>query len=285
MDERIEEIHRATGHQGVKRSLYFARRVDPVVEESKVREVVSRCERCCSIDPAPMKWEKGSLGVDGMWDRVGMDIIHYQGMHFLNLIDHGPSRFAIWRPLRRQDSASVIQQLESVFCERGAPAELLLDNDTAFRSRVFQEFAGGWNVRLRFRCAYVPAGNGIVERCHRSVKRIAARKSCSVQEAVYWYNLAPLDDLSATLAPANQIHRYEVRVRGVDVCSGSGVSVACCPFSVGDAVWVKPPDARCTTQFSCGRVTGVVSDCAVEVDGVPRHVKDLRLRSQPEADP
>lgn len=283
MDERIEEIHRATGHQGVKRSLYFARRVDPDVEESKVREVVSRCERCCSIDPAPMKWEKGSLGVDGMWDRVGMDITHYQGMHFLSLIDHGPSRFAVWRPLRRQDSASVIQQLESVFCERGAPAELLLDNDTAFRSRVFQEFADGWNVRLRFRCAYVPAGNGIVERCHRSVKRIAARKSCSVQEAVYWYNLAPLDDLSATLAPANQIHRYEVRVRGVDVCSGSGVSVAGCPFSVGDAVWVKPPDARCTTQFSCGRVTGVVSDCAVEVDGVPRHVKDLRLRSQPEA--
>ena len=114
--ESIEEIHQATGHQGVKRSLYFARRVNPDVKEGQVREVVSRCERCCSIDPAPMKWEKGSLGVDVMWDRVGMDITHYQGMHFLSLIDHGPSRFAVyWRPLRRQDSGSVIQQVESVF--------------------------------------------------------------------------------------------------------------------------------------------------------------------------
>ena len=161
--------------------------------------------------------------------------------------------------------------------------ELLLDNDTAFRSHVFREFTEGWNVRLRFRCAYVPAGNGIVERCHRSVKRIAARKGCSVQEAVYWYNLAPLDDSSAASAPANQVYCYEVRVRGVDVCPVSEGIVAGCPFSVGDAVWVKPPDARCTTQFGSGHVTGIVSDCAVEVDGVPRHVKDLRLRLQPEA--
>ena len=96
--------------------------------------------------------------------------------------------------LRRQDSPSVVQQLESVFCERGAHAELLTDNDTAFRSRAFQEFAEEWNVKLRFCCAYVPSGNDIVERCRRTVKRIAARKGCSVQEAVYWYNLAPQDD-------------------------------------------------------------------------------------------
>ena len=281
--ERIEAIHHATGHQGVKRSLYFARRADPDVKESQVRDVIAGCERCCSIDPAPMKWAKGSLSVDGVWDRVGMDITHYQGTHFLSLIDHGPSRFAVWRPLRRQDSASVVQQLENVFCERGAPSELLTDNDTAFRSRVFQEFAGRWNVKLRFRCAYVPSGNGIVERCHRTVKRIAARKGCSVQEAVYWYNLAPQDDSSPSSAPANQVHRYEVRVRGVDVCLGFEDGATGCPFSVGDAVWVKPPGARCTTIFDRGRVTGVISDCAVEVDGVPRHVRDIRLRSRSEA--
>ena len=31
-------------------------------------------------------------------------------------------------------------------------------------------------------------------------------------------------------------------------------------------------------------MTGVVSDCAVEVDGIPRHVKDLRLRMQSGSD-
>ena len=63
---------------------------------------------------------------------------------------------------------------------------------------------------------HVPSGNGIVERCHRTVKRIAARKGCSVQEAVYWYNLVRQDDSSASSAPANQVHCYEMRVQGVD---------------------------------------------------------------------
>ena len=285
VDDRVKAIHHTTGHQGVKRSLYFARRADPAIKESQIREAIAECQRCCSIDPAPVKWAKGNLDVDGVWVRVGMDITHYRGLHYLSLIDHGSSRFTVWRLLRRQDSASVIQQLENVFCERGAPSEVLTDNDTAFRSSAFQEFARRWGIKVRYRCAYAPSGNGIVERCHRTVKRIAARKGCSLQEAVYWYNLAPQDDVSASTAPANQVYRYEVRVSGVDSLAAdvSGESVVGCPFSVGDVVWVKPFGARCTTQFGVGRVTGIVSDCAVEVDGIPRHVRDLRLKSQSEA--
>ena len=32
---------------------------------------------------------------------------------------------------------------------------------------------------------------GIVERSHRTVKTIAARKNCSILEAVYWHNITP----------------------------------------------------------------------------------------------
>ena len=131
------------------------------------------------------QWALGELCVDGTWQRVGMDITHFHGRHYLSLIDCGPSRFAAWRHLRRQDSSSVMQQLESVFLERGAPFELLMDNDTAFRSVVFKRFLDRWAVRAHFRCAYVAFGSGIVERCHRSVTRIAARKQCSIAEAVY----------------------------------------------------------------------------------------------------
>ena len=58
-------------------------------------------------------------------------------------------------------------------------------------------------------------GNGIAERCHRSVKRIAARK-CSIAEAVYWYNVAPKDDVDTATAPANRLYNYEMRVLGID---------------------------------------------------------------------
>ena len=37
------------------------------------------------------------------------------------------------------------------------------------------------------RYAYVPSGNGIAERSHHSIKKIAARKQCTISEAIYWY--------------------------------------------------------------------------------------------------
>ena len=69
-----------------------------------------------------------------------MDITHYGSQHFLTLIDCGPTRFAIWRLLVRQDSSSVIRELESIFYERGPPEEILTDNDTAFCSMEFRRF-------------------------------------------------------------------------------------------------------------------------------------------------
>ena len=63
--------------------------------------------------------------------------------------------------------------------------EILTNNDIAFTSKDFGEFARNWDVHLRFRCAYSPSGNGIVERSHRTVKTIKARKNCSILEVVY----------------------------------------------------------------------------------------------------
>ena len=128
---------------------------------------------------------------------------------------------------------------------------------------------------MRFRCAYVPAGNGIVERSHRTIKCIAARTWCSVMEAVYWYNVTPKDDASASTAPANIIYSYTACIRGVDVTlppEDAGPS----SYKVGDSVWVKIPQGRCTTQFGKGTITGVYSPHSVPVDGTPRHVKDVR---------
>lgn len=45
---------------------------------------------------------------------------------------------------------------------------------------------------------------------------------------------------------------------------------------VGDEVWVKPPDANCTTRWKKGFVTGINSANNVSVDGMPRHILDLR---------
>ncbi|KAG0726852.1 hypothetical protein GWK47_035774 [Chionoecetes opilio] len=187
-----------------------------------------------------------------------------------------PSRYAIWRGIRRQDTASVTEQLESVFLERGAPKELLTDNATSFRSSLFGEFANRWGIAIRYRCAHVPSGNGISERCHRTVKTILARKGCSVAEAVYRYNVMPRGNDAAS-APANQIFRYEVRLLGIDEVRQQNQSADDQHrYSVGDRVWIRHPSRRCNSRSLEGTVTRLVSPQNVEVDGMPRHVRDLR---------
>ena len=284
--ENVLRMHEAAGHPGVRRTHFFSKRTDPSVTKSLARSVVQSCQICQSIDPAPVKWKQGQLSVESVWWRLGMDITRYGGRSFLTLIDCGPSRFAIWRPLRLKTTAFVVEQLNPIFMERGAPEELLVDNDPAFRSRRFEAFAAEWGVRVRFRCAYLPSGNGIVERSHRTVKTIAARKDCSIGEAVFLYNNAPQDNQSEESTPANQLYQYRPRAGLLESAAAEphrshvyNASPRRSSYEVGDPVWVRPPGARCYTQYTRGVVTGQLSEQAVEVDGMPRHVRELRHRT------
>ena len=48
-------------------------------------------------------------------------------------------------------------------------------------------------------------------------------------------------------------------------------------YHEGDRVVVKPPNARCDTRWGGGPVMKVNSPWNVEVNGVPRHIQDVRL--------
>ena len=68
-----------------------------------------------------------------------------------------------------------------------------------------------------------------------------------------------------------------MRIKGVDTqitSSGPGRSY----YQVRNCVWFKTAPNRCTTKFGKGRVTEVISPQSILVDGIPRHVKDLRLQ-------
>ena len=129
---------------------------------------------------------------------------------------------------------------------------ILIDNDTAFCSKQFECFLDEWGIQLRLRCVHVPSGNGIVERCHRSIKRIAAKRQCTVAEAVYRYNTKPKDGVSIISALANAIHRYRVQIKRIGSTYMSSRREVRGPYRIGDPVWVKPLDSRCTSKFKKG---------------------------------
>ena len=138
-----------------------------------------------------------------------------------------------------------------MFFKQGPPNELLIDNEPAFCSSEFRAFMREWKINLRFRCAYAPTGNGIVERCHHTVKWTAARMRCSIQEAVYWHNVTPKDSELPQTAPANRIHWYKVRVKGFDTPMTSSDPKHSF-YQIGDHMWMKVLHSRCTTKFNRG---------------------------------
>lgn len=249
--------------------------MDPSISKDQVKDIVRHCERCQSIDPAPVVHSKGELSVQQNWKRLAIDVTHYRQVPYLSVVDCGPGRYAIWRKLRREDAEAISDELESIFYERGPVDELLLDKSTAFRSQRLGEMLACWNVIRFFRAAYRPSGNGIVERHHRTVKVIAERASITPIEAVYWYNSTPRVNQDETTVPQRSVMTYQWRcpcVTNEQPSKGEGTG----SVKIGDEVWVKPPDARCTSQWSKGVVTDVASLNNISVNGMPRHYLDIR---------
>ena len=177
--------------------------------------------------------------------------------------------------MRRETAESVVEVLNELFMERGPVREILMDNGTIFRSEKMTDFLYRWRIRPVFRAAYRPSGNGIVERHHRTIKALAERGNISPIEAVYWYNRTPRQGTSLDSVPHRAIFRYDWR-DPVGLEDDEDGEIETCKFNVGDKVWVKPPNARCVTQWNKGVVTGASSVNNLEVNGMPRHVLDVR---------
>ena len=271
-------------HFGVDRTLYLGKQIRPGLTRDQVKREIEGCEECLRIDPSRRVEnlvDQGDLAVERNWHRVAADVTHYDGAHFLSIVDCGPSRFTIWRRLSNESAASIVTNLQQVVIEHGPFVELLLDNATAFRSATVAQFASDWGISLRFRAAYAPSGNGIVERNHRTIKRIAARGRISPEVATFWYNVTPRKGVEDASVPCRKMFKYTWRTP-YDVNQKVDAERKSENFSVGDEVWVKPAIPSCTKRWTRGRVSKVQSTHVICVDGMPRHVRDVRkLRQVP----
>ena len=125
------------------------------------------------------------------WQRLAVDVTHYNRVCYLTCVDCGPSRFAIWRRIHDESATSIVAELEMIIRERGPPEQILMDNGLSFRSTAIRKLLDKWHIQSIYRCAYRAEGNGVVERNHRTIKRMAARSNNSVLDMVHWYNTTP----------------------------------------------------------------------------------------------
>ena len=268
----IHDVH----HLGIDRTHYLAKLEDPEVTRGKVADVINSCMQCQSIDPAPQNWDKGHLSAIDNWQRLAVDVTHYNRVCYLTCVDCGPSRFAIWRRIHDESAPSIVAELEMIIRERGPPEQILMDNGLSFRSTAIRKLLDKWHIQGIYRCAYRAEGNGVVERNHRTIKRMAARSNNSVLDMVHWYNTTPKYGTNSCTAPAAMTYKYSWRVPTSSKESTIAIEDVDNRYKIGDEVFVKPPVSRCTTPWGKGVVTEINSDNNVEVNGIPRHVADLR---------
>ena len=86
----------------------------------------------------------------------------------------------------------------------------------------------------------------------------------------------PKDDVSSATAPANMVYRYHIQLKGIHGTPALTLNQRQAIFELGDRVWIKTPHGRCTTRYKVGHVTGITCVQNITVNGMPRHVKDLR---------
>jgi len=286
--DKLKVLHEKC-HLGAKRMRFVCDQQNIKVSNEAIRKLIGNCSECQSIDPAPVKWIHGSLEHNKIWMRLAVDVTKFEDRKYLSIIDCGPSRFVLWKRIATENELDITTVLNDVFCERGAPVEVIVDNYKTFYAREFVALLVKWNVTAVYRAVNRPSGNGIVERNHRTVKRIASRSRISIEEAVWWYNNTPGESRNP---PSLAIYNYAVEGlsrcasnRDVDsLLSNKDVN----KFLVQELVWIKPSQkVRCTEKWFEGVIVDTISPNKYLVKcgnaTFPRHVADLRHR-KPEPD-
>lgn len=101
-------------------------------------------------------------------------------------------------------------------------------------------------------------GNGIIERCHWSVKRIVIWKQCLIIEIVCWYNIILKDNITPINLPANMKYHNQIRVKRIDANASTKTLKRAHSIQSG-RLWVKNSCSWCTLRYQLGYITGVSS--------------------------
>ncbi|XP_067932922.1 uncharacterized protein [Watersipora subatra] len=259
------------GRLNLLNNLITTERWRPTVKKKDIEEVVKHFHVCKRIDPAPAHWKTGQVDVESDWYHLATDITHYQGIPYLTVIDCGPSRFAAWRKLRNETYSVVMEQLDHIFCQRGSPVKIFSDNGSCYRS--FKPLLDKWVVNHIYSCAYRASGNGVIERNHRTIKRMLARSGGTLNDKLYWYN----NSINADgVVPFRRLF-YDNPQKQETTRISAKRDISLNLYKVGDQVYVKPGNAKCTSVWKTGKVTSLVSNTAVKVDDMNHYIGDIRF--------
>ncbi|UYV69068.1 K02A2.6-like [Cordylochernes scorpioides] len=166
----LNRIH--LGHQGVTKCR--ARAKDHVWWPGishEIQDMVKTCEKC--IDNQPLKHEPliPNDFPERPWQKVGMDLFHYEGSEYLVVVDYF-SRFIEVVRLTKLSSEAVVDHCKAIFARHGI---VISDNGPQFRpstTSAFTKFASEVGFRHITSSPKHPQSNDQAEAAVKIVKNL-----------------------------------------------------------------------------------------------------------------
>ncbi|KAK3750477.1 hypothetical protein QZH41_018118 [Actinostola sp. cb2023] len=183
-----KELH--SSHSGIDGCLRRAREsVYWPGMSSEIKEWISTCETCREYETAQPKEPLMSHEIpERPWEKVGIDILTFQGTDYLVTVDYYSNYWEIDR-LENTKSATAIRKLKAHFARFGIPSILVSDNGPQFTSDSFRKFTRDWDIEHTPSAPYNSQSNGKAEAAVKAAKKML-RKTQKTREDQYLALLA-----------------------------------------------------------------------------------------------
>ncbi|UYV85035.1 K02A2.6-like [Cordylochernes scorpioides] len=215
----LNRIH--AGHQGITKCR--ARAKDHVWWPGigqEIQDMVKTCEKC--IENQPLKHEPliPNDFPERPWQKVGMDLFHYEGSEYLVVVDYF-SRFIEVVRLTKLSSEAVVDHCKAIFARHGIPDIVISDNGPQFRpstTSAFTKFASEVGFRHITSSPKHPQSNGQAEAAVKIVKNLMKKNKDPVL-ALMECRATPLAN---GLSPAELL--FGRKIRTMVPCTSSSLS-------------------------------------------------------------
>ena len=165
-------LHEQGGHQGIVKTKLRAR--DSVFWPGIGKEIetmIGSCSTCLEFQnkqrPEPTIPHEIP---DSPWDKIGTDIFHLYGKHYIIVVDYMSKYFDI-SLMNDCQSSTVIAHTKKMFSKYGIPKIVFSDNGPEFSSAEYKLFSKQWDFQHDTSSPEYPQSNGCVERMIQTVKK------------------------------------------------------------------------------------------------------------------
>ena len=187
----LGKIHE--GHQGITKCRERAKQSVWWPGLSKqIEDLVEKCDKCSKERQTRVEPMIPSDVPERPWQTVGSDLFELNGSNYLLVVDY-LSAFVEIAKLNNTSSASIVNNLKSMFARHGIPEIVVTDNGPQYSSQTFSAFADAHGFTHRTSSPRYPQSNGVSARAVKTIKGLL-KKSEDQNETLLAYRSTPLSN-------------------------------------------------------------------------------------------